>query len=41
MEVVDELSECSELLGCATYCVGGKGRDFPVRVINACTSNNT
>ncbi len=37
VEVVDELSERSGLLGCATYCVGGKGRDVPVRVMNVCT----
>ena len=36
-EVVDELSERSGLLGCATYCVRGKGRDVPVRVMNVCT----
>ena len=37
VEVVDELSERSRFLGCATYCVGGKGRDVPVRVMNVCT----
>ena len=37
MEVVDELSERSGLWECATYCVGGKGRDVPVRVMNVCT----
>ena len=36
MEVVDELCKRSGLLGCATYCVGGKGRDVPVRVMNVC-----
>ncbi len=37
MEVVDELSERSGLLECATYCVRGKGRDVSVRVMNVCT----
>ena len=37
VEVVDELSEHSGLLGCATFCVGGKGRDVSVRVMNVCT----
>ena len=36
MEEVDELCERSGPLGCATYCVGGKGRDIPVRVMNVC-----
>ena len=37
VEVVDELSERSGLLGCATYCVGEKRRDVPVSVMNVCT----
>ena len=37
VEVVCELFELSRLLGCATYCVGGKGTDVSVRVNNVCT----
>ena len=37
VEVLDELSERSGLLRCATYCVGGKRIDVLVRVMNVCT----